>query len=41
LATKRYLLIFGLGMFASVFVGIGWAYLAEVAARRSRLTPAA
>jgi uncharacterized protein involved in exopolysaccharide biosynthesis len=36
LAVKRYLLVFGLCLFASIFAGFGWAYLAEMAARRSR-----
>lgn len=35
LAVKRYLLAFGLAIFASIFVGFGWAYLAEKAGRRS------
>jgi uncharacterized protein involved in exopolysaccharide biosynthesis len=35
LAVKKYLLIFGLCVFCGVFAGFGWAYLAEIAAKRS------
>jgi uncharacterized protein involved in exopolysaccharide biosynthesis len=35
LAVKKYLLIFGLCLFCGVFAGLVWAYLAEIAAKRS------
>ena len=34
-AVKRYLLVFGLSLFAGILIGFGWAYFAEMAARRS------
>jgi uncharacterized protein involved in exopolysaccharide biosynthesis len=37
LAVKRYLFAFGLAAFASIFVGFGWAYLAEMSARSRAL----
>ena len=40
LAVKRYVLVFGLAAFISVFVGFGWAYLAEMTGRRTQRIPA-
>jgi uncharacterized protein involved in exopolysaccharide biosynthesis len=39
LAVKRYVLIFGLAAFISIFVGFGWAYLAEMIVRRPLTIP--
>jgi polysaccharide biosynthesis transport protein len=38
LTVRRYLLVFGLSVFAGLLIGFGWAYLAEAAARRSPTT---
>jgi uncharacterized protein involved in exopolysaccharide biosynthesis len=34
-AVRKYLLVFGLAAFAGLFVGLGWAYLAEIRGRKA------
>ena len=36
LALKKYVLVIGMGCFAGLFFGVLWAYLAEIAAKRTR-----
>jgi uncharacterized protein involved in exopolysaccharide biosynthesis len=38
LAVKKYFLVLGLSLFTGLFVGFGWAYLAELTVKRSQTT---